>query len=220
MAQFLLAPKKYESKTTPSIDYFIGSCYAYVGDKARALKYFERVVTNKNSSQEGEKSQLWIQKLNRKLNVGVVFISPSNKGITEANFQNSIMSALSKNNLYNFVLMPETSSSLGADKSSTFQKFLEEQNKNNISVIIYLSQDYSTRKFAVGELGKGDVADQIRLQISSKIYSTKKKSLINSFEKVFENSSIINANINSISNQNISRYSRMLIPELISLGIL
>jgi TPR repeat protein len=211
---------KYESKETPSIAYFIGVCYAYIADKNRALEYLGRVAKDKSKSSETERSQQWIQKLSRELNVGVIFNHHKMLGSQVVDINNIVMNNLIKNNIYNFRELTAVSSKWRSEQDDSFKKYLDNQKKDNIRIVICVTANYSSSQVDLGEPGKGEAAEQTRLTLSSKVYSTKNGSLIGTIEKNFENNLISRRNGSRITINNLERFSRMLICDLIELGVI
>jgi len=209
--------EKFAPKDSPDVNFMMGTCYIYIGDKQQAIKYFRNSVQN-SKGKEAQLAREWLEKFSRKPSVALAFRKVSVQGTTQDSFfREAIISAIQKGDVYNVSVLNESPENDSTDNKE-FKKFLAQQHKIGTVAVSYLTNDYRVLP-AVQEKLLGDTGQMIEMKIVAKIYSANKKQLMDTLE-LTDTDIIIKGDVNTAMVNLKDRLSRRLMPKMIQTGLI
>lgn len=160
----------------PYVNFYLGACYAYTGQKNKAVQNFKKAMQNTKDDELDENSEKWVKTLNTPLKIGLVFIKEQDGG-PSSEWVRTIAQRLADSGMYTVSETNESASPSFLTNKSELDKYLDNCLKKGIRMVICVNIKSASQKVAAADIGKGDVATEMLVYINAKAYSTKKRAL-------------------------------------------
>ena len=159
----------------PSTQFYVAVCCFYTGQKDRAARKFNEVVTGYGKSQEAKDSAKWIDLLREPLKIAApVFEFDRNNKPVLLPVNNSMSQTLGQSLMYSMVNVNDLKPPSDVVAQKVLRQFLDGSVKRGALIgLIVTVMDISGPAAAAD--GKGDVAREYALRVVAKAYSTRKK---------------------------------------------
>jgi tetratricopeptide (TPR) repeat protein len=163
------------------IKFYVGVCYMYTGQRARALEELKAVLAkNPKADKLSGDCKSWIQRMNDPLKIGVMFAG-SQDSFPE-DLRKRYLEALRASGMYDIAEVKDAEAADPQTDTAAFNKHLEDSSKKKIRVVILVQGLRSMSELTDPSLpADGDRATEFELNASVRPYGTQKKKAVSDF---------------------------------------
>jgi tetratricopeptide (TPR) repeat protein len=184
---------EYLNPNDQSTLFYIGACYAYTSSKRNALEKFNKVIELRPKSEEAINSKKFLNLLKEPLKIIVINYNASNgQSDKDAWTKNAsiIGQTIGYTGMFDIIDTNDIGVQPVSNKTNEFVDTLDRCYKKGIKIVVVNEVRKISKKINAEHLSKGDVAIEHIINISSSVYSTRKKEVISKYNIIDKTSTI------------------------------